>query len=275
MIPISGTSSLLGLKITDATQDRQTQLIRESAQHKRAIDTFRERIADVETVDQLIDDYELYTFVMRAFDLEDQIFGKAMISKILKSNVEDDDALVNKLTDTRFRAMYDELGFGENGVGNINTILKSWQNRMVDRYVDRLFVNDQAEQNETVGIALEFRRKAPEVEGPFDILRDFDMTKFMQTVLGLPSQISALDIDRQAAILEDAYDLTKLQDPAEIERLVQRYVIIADAKNGANVQNNAVVQLMQGAVGIGQGGNFVPVTLDITQISFTNFRAYR
>ena len=164
MIPISGTSSLLGLKITDATQDRQIEQIRASAQHSRAIDSFRERIGDIETVDQLIDDYELYTFVMKAFDLEDQIFGKAMISKILKSNIEDEEALVNRLTDNRFKEMYNELGFGTDGVGNLNTILKSWQNRMVDRYVDRLFVNGQAEQNETVGIALEFRRKVAKID---------------------------------------------------------------------------------------------------------------
>ena len=45
----------------------------------------------------------------------DQIFGKAMMSKILKSNIEEDDALVNKLTDVRFKALYEEMGFGENG----------------------------------------------------------------------------------------------------------------------------------------------------------------
>jgi len=266
MIPVSGMSSILALRITDRVQEREIELLRETPQHARAIDAFRERIADVETVDQLIDDYELYTFVMRAYDLEDQIFGKAMIKAVLKSNIEDDEALVNKLTDVRFKELYEGLGFGVDGVGNINTILKSWQNKMVEKYLDRQFVNAMAEQNDTLGSALEFRRRAADIEGPFDILKNVDTAKFMRKALGLPDEIVQIDIDRQAKILEEYYDLEKLKDPAEVERLISRYVIISDATDDSKVSENAIVQLMTGAVNAGSSG-FVPIILDITGIS--------
>ena len=113
---------------------------------------------------QLMEDQELYAFVMRAFDLEDQIFGRAMIEKVLKSNIEEPDALVNRLTDPRFREMYETLGFGKDGVGNLNTILSGWQDRMLDRYVERQFINFAEDQNSAVGTALEFRAKASEME---------------------------------------------------------------------------------------------------------------
>jgi hypothetical protein len=273
VIPILGSSSLLGLKITDATRAEQLDTLRTSPQHERLIDSFMERISKVETVDQLVDDYELYSFVMKAFDLEDQIFGKAMIKKVLKSNVEESDALINRLTDVRFREMYDELGFGTDGVGNINTLLGSWKNRMVDRYLERTFDNAQAKQNETVGAALEFRRKAADIDSPFDILKDREMTMFMRRVLGLPDALSGLDIDRQAKVLEDAYDLEKLKDPAEVERLVQRYVTISDALDGRAAANNPIVQMMASTVSAGQ--SFTPITLDISSIQLSGFRAYR
>ena len=189
MIPISGTTSLLGLRITDATQSSQVETIRNSVQHSRAIENFRTQVKDIETVDQFVDNYEVYSFVMKAFDLEDQIFGKAMIKAALKSNIEDDEALINRLTDPRIKDLYDAMGFGEDGVGNINTILGSWRTKMVDRYVDRIFVNDQAAQNDTVGAALEFRRRAAEIDGPFDVLKNVDTANFMRRVLGLPDQI--------------------------------------------------------------------------------------
>lgn len=180
MIPITGTTSLLGLRITDATQSSQVETIRNSVQHSRAIENFRTQVKDIETVDQFVDNYEVYSFVMKAFDLEDQIFGKAMIKAALKSNIEDDEALINRLTDPRIKDLYDAMGFGEDGVGNINTILGSWRTKMVDRYVDRIFVNDQAAQNDTVGAALEFRRRAAEIDGPFDVLKNVDTANFMR-----------------------------------------------------------------------------------------------
>ena len=267
MIPISGMSSYLGLKILDRTEANQQQLFRAEPQHSRAIETFYERVGAIETVDQFIDDYEVYSFVMKAFDLEDQIFGKAMMSKILKSNIEEDDALVNKLTDVRFKALYEEMGFGENGEGNLNTNLSSWQDRIVARYVDMAYVNAAAEQNDAVGAALEFRRKAAEVEGPFDILKDAEMATFMRTALGLPTEMVQIDIDRQAEIFEEKYDLTKLQDPEEVEALISRFLLISDAQDTSSIDSNAVVQLMTGAVSAGSGGSFVPVTIDITAVS--------
>lgn len=267
MIPISGMTAQLGLHLVDATSARQAEMIRDSAQHARAISQFRERIGDIETVDELMADRDLYVFVMKAFDLEDQIFGKAMIEKILKSDINDSTSLVNRLTDPRFREMHEVLGFGADGVGNFNTLWRSWQEEIVDRYVQRQFINAQAEQNETVGSVLEFRRKAGDVKNAFDILKDAQMAAFMRTALGIPDETVQLDIDRQAEILNSKFDLSKLQDPAEVEKLVGKYVAISDATNTDNLQQNAVVQLMNSAVSVGAGGQFVPVTIDITAIN--------
>ena len=109
MIPIIGMSSFLGLKLSEKTEDIQKTQIRNTQEHVRAINAFRDRIGDIQTVDQLIDDTEVYSFVMRAFDLEDQIFGKALMRKMLKSDVEDSSSLINRLTDSRFRDLFDEL----------------------------------------------------------------------------------------------------------------------------------------------------------------------
>ena len=265
MIPIGGSSSLLGLKITDATRAGELERLATSGQHARAIDSFRTRIRDVETVDQLMADFELYSFVMRAFDLEDQIFGKAMIEQILKSNKEEKGALITKMTDARFREMYDTLGFGVDGVGNVNTALNSWREKMVDRYLGQLHLNDVEAQNPIVAAALTFREKAPDVDGPFDILKDAQMTDVMRVVLGLPDQMAQLDVDRQARILTEKYDLSRLKDPEEVERLLRRYTVIKDALTGANVASNPVVTMMAGAVSAGRGV-VDPISIDITRI---------
>lgn len=247
MISISGLPTLTALNLIDATKDKQLDLIRNSAQHSRAIEHFKENIKNVESVDDLMADQELYTFVMRAFDLEDQIFGKAMIEKILKSNIEEDDALVNRLTDPRFRELYNEMGFGTDGEGNLNTILTKWQNRMVDRYVERQFINSAWDGNETVGTALEVRNKAADIDSVYDILTDETMTSFFQTALGLPSQLSGLDIDKQVSIIESKIDLEDLNDPEYVEELITKYVAISEALSGSATANNAALQMLTGS----------------------------
>lgn len=274
MTGVIGTSTQLGLRIADATRDAQVSAIRSSAEHSRAIETFRDRISEVRTVDDLLADRRLYVFVMKAFDLEDQIFGKAMIRKILESDPSKPDALVRRLTDPRFMELHKGLGFGPGGEGNTSVMERAWQDGIVARYIERQFIDGQAAKSETVGNILEFRQKAGNVKTWFDILKDPMMGKFMRTALGMPEAIVGLDVDRQAALFAKKYDIEKLQDPEERGRLERLYAIITDARDTSRIGQNAAVQILSG--GLAQtGGRFVPITLDIEMIGSSPRRPYR
>ncbi|WP_370161714.1 DUF1217 domain-containing protein [Limimaricola soesokkakensis] len=267
MISLSGLNARMGLQLVDATRDRQLEMIRSSAEHSRAIEAFEERIGDIKTVDQLMEDRELYVFVMKAFDLEDQIFGKAMIKKLLKSDSEDSSSLVNRLTDPRFKDLYKNLGFKDEGTRNTLTNSSFWRKTIVKKYVEQHFENAQADQNETVGTVLEFRRKAGSIKNWYDVLKDSDLTEFMRTSLGVPASVAGLDIDKQVELFKAKFDLTKLKDPDELAKLERTYVAISDTKSGVNSSTNAALALMNAAVSAGAGGQFTPITLDISIIT--------
>ncbi|ETX28901.1 DUF1217 domain-containing protein [Roseivivax isoporae] len=267
MIPIGGMTGQTALTLVKATEDRARELIRTSAQHERAISHFRENIADVNSVDDLMADPELYGFVMRAFDLEDQIFGKALMSKMLKSDIAEPDALVNRLSDPRFKELYNALGFGPEGVNTLNTISSRWREEVVDRYVTRQMIDTYNDQNETVGRALDFREKIGGVRNYFDILKDQDLSVVMRTAFGIPDAVAGIDIDRQAEILADKFDLESLKDPEEIDRIMRLYVTLTDARNGVAglSAGSAAVQML--STGLNRGGAFTPITIDIAAIS--------
>lgn len=276
MTGVSGLSTLLGLKIADTTREARVATIQSSAEHSRAIAGFRDRIGDVRTVEALLEDRELYVFVMKAFDLEDRIFGKAMIRKVLESDPAKPDSLVRKLTDPRFMELHKTLGFGPDGVGNSSVMNPTWQQDIINRYVERQFINGQTNQNESVGNILEFRQKAPKTKNWFDVLKDPVMAQFMRTAVGLPAESVRLDVDRQAALFAKKFDLEKLQNPEERAKLERMYAIITDARDTSRVAQNAAVQLMSGAVNASAGGGqFVPTTLDITMIGSMPRRPYR
>jgi len=266
MIALQGLTSLTGLALVDATRDRQITSIRNSAQGAREINTFRERIGNIQTVDQLLEDQELYAFVMKAYDLENQIFGKALMAKVLKSDINDSTSLVNRLTSQRFKDIHQGLDFSTGGIGNTNTFNPAWQEEMVERFLERQFINMQADQNETIGTVLEFRKQAGSITSPFDFLKSAKLSDFIRTAVGIPSEAAGLNIDKQAALIENRVDIEKLNDPKEVNRLVLRYIAIKDAGNTANVSANAAVQLMSAAVNTSSGGQFVPITINIESI---------
>ena len=53
---------------------------------RREIETFHARIGQIGSVDELVKDHQVYSFVMKAFGLEKEIFAKAMMKRILTAD---------------------------------------------------------------------------------------------------------------------------------------------------------------------------------------------
>jgi hypothetical protein len=272
VISVSGLTSQAALNLIDRTRDTQMTTLRSEAQHNRAAEVFRERIASITTPEELVEDFEVYSFVMNAFDLEDQIFGRGMMRKILESDPGDDTALVNRLSDARFGEIHEALGFTVSGGTTVVPDFSdtAWQDSIVDRYFDIQFQNQYNEQNETVGTVMEFRDKVDGFNSWFNILADRTMTEFFQTALGMPSELSSLDIDKQAEMLEKRFSLEKLQDPKEVQALISRYMIIRDVNNPPAQATSAAIQILNNS-----SGQFVPFTLDIDAVNFSGASLYR
>lgn len=274
MISINGLGSPIALRLIDATRDRQIELMRDDPTNKRAEEAFRERIGLITTPKELIEDFEVYSFVMRAFDLEDQIFGKGLMRKVLESDPVEETSLLNRLTDPRFRELHLSLGFTtEEGSQIPDFGGVEFQNAVVDRFYDRKFINQNDEQNSTVGTVLEFREKADTLDSWFDVLSDKKLTNFFQVALGLPKEISGLDLDVQQKLLSEKYDLADLADPTERERLITRYTAISDVLSPQGFTSNSIaVSILQSA---SFGSQFVPITLDVATINFSAVQLYR
>lgn len=274
MISISGLGSPTALRLIDATRDRQLGQMRDDPANKRAEAAFRERIGQITTPEELVADFEVYSFVMRAFDLEDQIFGKGMIRKILESDPEEPSSLLNRLTDRRFREMHLSLEFTDaNGPRTPDFNNETWVNGIVDRFYNQQFINENDAQNETVGTVLKFRDEAGEIGSWFEVLRDKKLTKFFQVALGLPEQLSGLDLDVQKRLLEDKFDLSKLADPAERERLITKFMAISDVLNPPRSVASPIVSILSSA---SFGAQFVPITIDVGMVSgYSASKLYR
>ncbi len=271
VLSISGLGSQLSLNLIDSTKDRQIETMKSEAEHARLADAFRERIGSITSVEELTDDFEVYSFVMKAYDLEDQIFGRAMMERILTSDADDDDSLLNNLSNANFDDLHEALGFNTEGVPSTQDFNSTlWQDEIVDKYFETTFRLEYNEMNETVGTTLEFREKLGEIDTWYNVLADAELGEFFRTALGLPESMGLLDVDQQVSIFENKYDLTLLNDPDEVQSLETRYVAISDVLNPPSAASNSIVQLVSGAT-----GQFVPITIDIPSLNFSSASLYR
>lgn len=272
---ITGLSTNISMMIADKTKSDQIESISKQVQHERAITYFKENIGNVMTVEDFVNDYKLYSFTMKAFGLEDQIFGKAMMKKILSSDISDEKSLINRMTDSRFRAIYKYMDFKYEGTANFNTFVKSWQDGVVDKYLEVQFEARQFESSESVGLGLAFERKASSMKTWYHVIADPEFAKTLQVALALPSSMSNMPVEKQKALYESKMSISTLQDPEKVYGLRQKFGALYDAQNASSTANisNPALSIMSDAAA--RAGYFNPVTIDISSVAFANLAAYR
>lgn len=84
-------------------QTRMLDRIASDPVNQRLADYYREKIGEVASVEEFMGDYKLYSYAMTAYGLEDQIDSRALIRKVLESDLSDEESFANKLSDERYR----------------------------------------------------------------------------------------------------------------------------------------------------------------------------
>ncbi|MGX1322952.1 hypothetical protein AB7M17_006405 [Bradyrhizobium sp. USDA 377] len=84
--------------------EQQPDVAREAAYYKA-------NIGKVKTIDDLMKDYRLYHYALKAYGLEDMAYAKAFMRKVLESDLSDAKSFVNKLVDKRYREFAEAFSF--------------------------------------------------------------------------------------------------------------------------------------------------------------------
>jgi hypothetical protein len=220
-------TTLARIGLITRTLDTSLKSLAERPDIRREVAYYRERIETIKTIDEFLKDDRVFRFAMRAHGLGDFAYAKAFMRRALTEGIDAPGAFVNQLTDGRYRTFVESFNFQR--YGDTATIFDRARQGTIDRYVRQSLEEQEGAQNDNVRLALNFQRKAPEIDGPFDILSDKALTRFVYTALGLPASTSAIDIDKQAAILERRIDFSDFKSPDRVARFITRFAALADA----------------------------------------------
>src|SRR3712207_5620399 len=129
---------------------------------RRDTEYYKANISKVKTIDEFVKDYRLFSYAMKAYGLEDMIYAKGFIKKLLTEGIADPKSMANKMTDTRYKEFVKAFDFAAKG--DKASSEASATTEAVSKYYQQTLEKKEGEHNEGVRLALYFKRKASSIK---------------------------------------------------------------------------------------------------------------
>ncbi|SFK90945.1 DUF1217 domain-containing protein [Shimia haliotis] len=233
-------TGLTAWSLLKQTMDTQTAAFEASPELVSDTEYFAANIGNVETAEDLVSDYRLLKVALSAYGLEEDLHNNFFVQQILEQGTEADDALANKLADTRYVEFSKAFGFG-NPRGS-NTSDTSFVNDVVGLYNERSFEAAVGLQDESLRLALNAERELAKIASDdmsedamwFTVLGSEPLRQVFETALGLPDSFATLDIDKQVDELRKRMEgfmgdsnISQFADSENLETLNQRFLLMS------------------------------------------------
>jgi hypothetical protein len=222
-----------------------------SADATTAINAFATDMAAVKSLDDFLANSKLTSFVLKANDLDPKTFDKDTLKKIFTSDPASSTSYLNTKAPAIFKDIVSDFNFDTKGnltrakIGAVQDT--GAETRMQKAYLQQELETQQSDTNEGSRLALYFARKAPGITSLYTILGDKALFQVITTTFSLPTGISSLDVDKQANMLKKFINLTDLQDPAKVDKLVKRFTAMYDLSDTDSNSSPALTILSSAA----------------------------
>jgi hypothetical protein len=168
-------------------------------------------------------------------------YGKGLIKKLLQGGVANPLSMANKMSNPLYKEFAKAFDFA--GKGAEATSAASATTDTVKKYVQQTLEQREGADNQGVQLALYFKRKAPTITTTMGLLGDKALLKFVQTTFNIPEAASRADIDLQVRNLEKVLNVKDFQDPAKLDKLIQRFNAMWDMSNATSATTSPVLSL--------------------------------
>lgn len=240
--PVLPLSGIPGWRLLQRTEAAQKAAFDRSPEIERDVAYFEAKIGEVETAADLVADRRLLKVALGAFGMEGEIDKRAFLRKVLEEGTDASDAFANRLGDPSFRKLAEAFGFGN--AGGARTGELGFAAKITAAYKARSFAVAVGEADNDLRLAMNFRREiadlaAGEGKSWYTVLASEPLRQVFDKALGLPEEFAQIDIDRQRDILAEKSaalfgddTLAAFQDPAVVEKVIDRFLARAQAEAG-------------------------------------------
>ena len=240
VVPLPG---IAGWRFLERTQGAQQAAFEKGPELQRDLAYFQEKIGEVGSAADLVADRRLLKVALGAFGLEGEIDKKAFIRKILEGGTTDPAAMANRLTDKSWSKLTAAFGFGDPGGAKTGQV--GFAPAIAAAYKTRAFEAAVGDADNNMRLAMNFRREIAELaKGAggswYSVLGSKPLRQVIEKAYGLPTAFGQIDIDQQRDVLMDKTSalfgsdaLSAFQDPAAVEKVINRFLARAQIEEGA------------------------------------------
>lgn len=197
----------------------------------REMEGFAKAAAKATDVKAALRDPKILNVLLPALGLPDAVGQPGLALRALLDDPKKSDGLLARLPDGRWKAAAATLNLRERGIEalrdpKVQASLAEGLRRMAWR-------NELDAGQPGTGDAMLFRERAATAKTAYDVLGDPVLRRVLTTALGLPQAIVVQPVETQARALASRLDLGKLQNPREVAKLAERYVVAAAGSGGS------------------------------------------
>jgi hypothetical protein len=203
----TGTSALAEYTIYQKNGPKQFEQFKQQKTIQKAVADFREAVANIDSPEAFVKNRKAMDFAMRAFFLGGSTEDYGLTRRAITQSLDDEKALANRLTDTRYKKITEAFDFAKSGVDKLKDT--AFVDDLVNRYLQNEFERSIGDKNSAVRDAIVFRRSVGDITKTVDILGNALLRRVVTTALQLPDQIALQSVKKQISLVDDRIDTTK------------------------------------------------------------------
>ncbi len=224
--PVAGnTNPIAALAQARSGEKKQVERVAAEPEVKRDLARFAQALAKAKTPADLLNDPAALKVLLTANGLGDQSGAPALAKQALLSDPAKSDALVNRLSDSRWKTINKTYDFANKGL----TVLRdpTIQAAVANGYAEVHWRESLDRTTPGLSNAMDFMKRAGTITSAVQVLGDPTFRAVVTTALGLPKQIAFQTLNAQETAISKRLDLTKFKDPGFVQQFTQRYLLAA------------------------------------------------
>lgn len=257
--PVIPTSGFGGWNFLQSTYDRQLESHSDSITVKNDRNYMMEKLSNPIKVEDLLDDRRLLRTALQSFDLGGEEWKRGFIDKALTESADPDSTFLARLNNPAYTA-FAEVFKPTNGVITLSPDQLTELSKDFDR---ESFETAVGEVDNSMRLALNFQSDISSLVGEgssdnailYRMLGSVPVRTVLETATGLPTEVRALGLEKQAEILQKRLssqfgirDLNDLKDPEVIDKVLSRFQAMETLNQGpsALTPGSTALTLLQG-----------------------------
>lgn len=205
-------------------ENRALDRIATEPQQKRAMEQFKRAVDRAPDVQTALRDPRVLQVVTTALGIPEGVNQAGLAIRALLSDLKDPKSLANTIGDKRWKAAAETLQLGTRGIAALR---EAGVQSSLAEGLRRAQWNQNLETEQAgLGDVMLFRERASGAsKNIYAVLGDPIIRRVVTGALGLPRTIAIQSVETQARAVSSRFDIKKLEDPKEVQRLAERYLL--------------------------------------------------